>query len=740
MPRRSTSPLASPPDITFLPVNQSHSPNSNRVRRRYQSCDNCRQKKKRCEPSSQALTCWRCQQESRICLTTHRRKRRRPQPSVGSTTSGPSRLATANMVITPASPSAGNPPQGSDSSTYRHTAEGTPSDLQVVPTLSGNLPWVSNTKERIISTSILDACDALDLVAVAGSRENLDADGLREGNTHQGSSAASHQSAYTKPLMMPSAKSWDQFFLIKRGIIQAQEAVEYLGFYFAHLWHLFPVVPQWYSSPDRYGSLATDEPVLTISIMTIASRYHALSGFNGQARSERVHWRTWPWVQRLFQSSMWGLSAMRSHGAIAALLLFIEWHPRAINSTADLMGDCGDLELFEPQYQTHEGEPQHAAASEGANRRPDLSSVPERLNIVAPAYRSNKMSWMMLSTAVSLAQELGCFSNERTPARAPPGDDSERLSVRQEWTRILCTFLRLTDEALALRLRLEPQLASSCCVEIDRLPSNLIADGFSENTVDLAPHMRKARELLNSWRRSQQGTGPAVSISAWTNFIRGLDSWAGKRHLAGTGESKPLDLSLRGVCLEIEYYYIRLCGLSPAAHTFGSIPDTESRNLYTQSLSQFAEEATRASVNMLELLVKTSSPSKVFRYAAVRYWLYTFCASLYLLKVTLISEEQLDSTNPFIKLIVRAIEAMKQNAPDDIHMSQRYATLLDIIVTAALQTPQTGSARGSNRDSSCRLYSHPIAHMGYSFLVLSGLGLLAFSFNLLNLLPLRYDI
>lgn len=35
---------------------------------------------------------------------------------------------------------------------------------------------------------------------------------------------------------------------------------------------------------------------------------------------------------------------------------------------------------------------------------------------------------------------------------------------------------------------------------------------------------------------------------------------------------------------------------------------------------------------------------------------------------------------------MRVVDATRQGAPDDIHMSQRYATLLDILINAALRT------------------------------------------------------
>jgi hypothetical protein len=371
-------------DITFVPVNQSRSPDSHRARRGYQSCDNCRDKKKRCDLSSGNTTCTRCLQESKACLTTHQRKRRKTRP-VGGATSRVLRNAETEVNLSSATPRAEIIPSPKTQYTppqrdiHQYVSNENAPSPQVDSVQSSNMDLAPDTKQQILSTSLLDARDALDLIAVAGSRENVGKDDLK-----QGPSATSHQFTGVRP----ATKSWDRFFLVKRGIIRPHEAVEYLDFYFSQLWHLFPVIPEYYSSSDHYGSLVAEEPVLTISLVTIASRYHALSGFNGKARSERIHWRTWPWVQRLFQSSMWGSSAMRSLGAIAALLLFIEWHPMAINSPEDLISDYGESELFDPQSQIPE-----AAEPTETYRRPGLSSIPERLNKVAPAYRSNKMSW-----------------------------------------------------------------------------------------------------------------------------------------------------------------------------------------------------------------------------------------------------------------------------------------------------------------------------------------------------------
>lgn len=401
-------------DLTFLPVNQAHSPGYSGTRRAYPSCDNCRQKKKRCQPASEA-SCLRCQEESRVCSTTHRRKRRRLRPTEGSTTldiSGNADVATPDTIATPDAPAPTgelecSPPGDDRAFATEHRAV----NPEVLAAHCADPRWGSNTKERILSTNILDARDALDLIAVTGSDRAVN---------HAGSDTTDLHPRRNKPSQLflsahePSGASWDRFFLVKRGIIQAQEAVEYLDFYFAQLWQLLPIIPQWYSIPTRYGILADEEPVLTISLLTISSRYHPLSGFNGQARSERVHWRTWPWVQRLIQSSIWGSSAMRRFGSIAALLLFLEWHPRAINSPEDLISDCPDLESFEPHSHSSDEDGLCGAEVTELYRKPGLSSISEKLNMVAAAYRSNKMSWLVSfpfcsSPMCDFSQTLGCF-------------------------------------------------------------------------------------------------------------------------------------------------------------------------------------------------------------------------------------------------------------------------------------------------------------------------------------------
>lgn len=58
-----------------------------------------------------------------------------------------------------------------------------------------------------------------------------------------------------------------------------------------------------------------------------------------------------------------------------------------------------------------------------------------------------------------------------------------------------------------------------------------------------------------------------------------------------------------------------------------------SGSTYVSSLSQLADEATKASISMFNCVIQELALSMCFKYIGVRYWLYIVCASLFLLKV-----------------------------------------------------------------------------------------------------------
>lgn len=145
----------------------------------------------------------------------------------------------------------------------------------------------------------------------------------------------------------------------------------------------------------------------------ISSRYYTLPGVGGASRGYFIHQRLWDQCQQLLLRIMLGQEKMsrainRNVGSIEAFLLMTEWHPRALHFPPLHEGWDSDLV---PHY-GFEGE-------RSTDSQDNMSQVgrpsPNRWleDVIEPARRSDKMSWMLLGSALSLAHELGIFDDEK---------------------------------------------------------------------------------------------------------------------------------------------------------------------------------------------------------------------------------------------------------------------------------------------------------------------------------------
>lgn len=137
----------------------------------------------------------------------------------------------------------------------------------------------------------------------------------------------------------------------------------------------------------------------------ISSRYHVLPGTGGASRSFFIHHRLWKHCEQLIMRLILGQEKSskentRTLGTIEALLLMSEWHPRSLHFPPDSDGWDSDLIL------TLE-EPHHMVSND-----PSSSSNRWLEDVIEPAKRSDRMSWMLLGCALSLAHELGIFEGE----------------------------------------------------------------------------------------------------------------------------------------------------------------------------------------------------------------------------------------------------------------------------------------------------------------------------------------
>jgi hypothetical protein len=74
----------------------------------------------------------------------------------------------------------------------------------------------------------------------------------------------------------------------------------------------------------------------------------------------------------------------------------------------------------------------------------------------------------------------------------------------------------------------------------------------------------------------------------------------------------------------------------------------------------------------------------------------------------------LDGSDPRILRILSVVAAIKKNAPDDIHMAQRYATLLDILVSAATRSGPNATCGVAHDEANQP--SHIASYLGNTYL------------------------
>lgn len=230
--------------------------------------------------------------------------------------------------------------------------------------------------------------------------------------------------------------------------------------YYEHLAPLTPIVIPDFSSPSTHRSLLADEPVLAVTLLTTASRHMKPKGDGAYSRAFYIHDRLWSYLRGMIERVFWGqdkfgwsgtgvnkprsldpfLSAgkvnlkgnLRSLGTIEALLLLTDWHPRNLHFPP---GDDEDTLLdMDAQVQSRldrDMEHDHDQTSKVVATAAEGKLAFQKW--LEPAWRSDRMSWMLLSTAQALSFELGVFDekNDVKAASEPPADLKRKRRLRR---------------------------------------------------------------------------------------------------------------------------------------------------------------------------------------------------------------------------------------------------------------------------------------------------------------------
>ncbi|RPB21863.1 hypothetical protein L211DRAFT_408897 [Terfezia boudieri ATCC MYA-4762] len=265
-------------------------------------------------------------------------------------------------------------------------------------------------------------------------------------------------------------KVWQTFKFCQLKWVTPLEAFTYVNYFHTHLLPLSPILSGHFALPSAQHDLLTNEPLLAITILTIAARYCPLGG--AASRGVYLHDKLWQFTQGLVGRVIWGqdrgtgkirgkeTKGLRGLGTVEALVLWTEWHPRGIHfppmevwGEEELMGGMGigmgltgygegpkegrgwDVSLVIPMAERGSDEDGNNEMGDGEEK--EVKSDRWLEEVVEPTRRSDRLSWMLLGTALNLAHELGIFDTSSADDLAPtPADPSVDIETPRRIFRL----------------------------------------------------------------------------------------------------------------------------------------------------------------------------------------------------------------------------------------------------------------------------------------------------------------
>ncbi|KAF3000878.1 hypothetical protein E8E13_007707 [Curvularia kusanoi] len=691
-------------------------------KRAYKACINCRQRKAKCilgtGPDGGELKppCQRCKREMRECVFRSERswvKRRKPgeareeeeemtsRPQAQPAGPGPSVSAPAHTLPSPAQRSSISghgftPVQSPYLNGHAHRSDILSPTAQL-RRVSSSQPDLAHSVMRTVVSS---GSDALNLLFEAANHrdaiDNQEANGSQAYETPRSGPSGGYDAGSpfhtfrAQPVQMstPSPetlKIWTSCRFVQMGWFSAHEAVTYVDLFFKNCSPLSPILGDFYSHHENHYSLIALDPFLCVTILMISSRYNILPGVGGASRGYFVHDRLWEQCQRFIMKIMLGQvkpskAQSRTIGSIEALLLLSEWHPRALHFPT--AADGWDCELMIGANNT---------TAEGAKLlEGDTTSSRWLEDVIEPAKRSDRMSWMLMGSALSLAQELGLFEDNASiekDQRSYPKSSGEFLVLRRIRARKLLYVLL---EQLSWRLgctSMIPQSLNHALMEKIPVDSATGAveqwQSFMSAWVELTKLARSVSDTIYpsaATTKSLLRTGRYIGLLE--HFQPLLTSWR-KKYL----DPCKLKVGLHDM-LTIEYQYVRIytnsVGMQAVvertlAETDTDVPqdDVLPMNLEPRDYD-FIQEVVDGSCQILQKVVQLSE-SGALRYSPVRIFLRITTSSIYLIKgLSLGSRNQ--KLQSSLDILDAAIRALRASVLDDMHLASRYATLLELHV------------------------------------------------------------
>ncbi|KAK4106295.1 hypothetical protein N658DRAFT_415294, partial [Parathielavia hyrcaniae] len=583
----------------------------------------------------------------------------------------------------------------------------------------------------------------------------------RHPSRHEGSTAEqaidpelTKRDPSTEPGYNEALKAWARFRFVRAGWFTAQEAIDYIDYYYKFLSPLTPISPPTFNNPASHLTLLTEEPILTVTLLTISSRYRRMPGTGGHCRSHAIHEQLWTYLRGMIERVVWGQEAfgggfcgsgaddtqnsstapwrglrrgsLRTLGTIESLMILTEWHPRALHFPPNEATD----ELMLPSY-----DPPSPGGADG-NQKPSSGFGGRRIESwLEPAWRSDRMCWMLLSTGMGLAYELGVFDDvdELLAAgaitRPEYEDESYRLRAnrikrllliylsqlagRLGWTNMVPERLRRSDPAVSRRRRLSVEGTTP-----GTNPSSL------SNTFNYIPDLELDDQIIHCWAgishamqvgnerlfRSRKHTTEIIQSGKYIELLKDFQPML--RDWWNQFERFRLPPYIRHI-LAIEYEYVRIyinslslqavverCtsnagggsgpGGSVSGHS-GPQLSPQTQNYYGRlplgqlggfgaEDQEYVREVVSGSRSLLRTVVEGLLPGDYLKHAPVRTYFRIISGAMFLLKTFALGAPKAD-VELSIQLMDRTVDALRNCVVDDVHLGIRFADMLETLTS-----------------------------------------------------------
>lgn len=559
-----------------------------------------------------------------------------------------------------------------------------------------------------------------------------------------------------EPGYAEALKAWARFRFVRAGWFTAQEAIDYIDYYYEYLSPLTPISPPTFRNPASHYTLLTEEPILTVTLLTIASRYRRMPGTGGHCRSHAIHEQLWTYLRGMIERVVWGQEAfgggfcgsggsadetqtsstapwrglrkgsLRTLGTIESLMILTEWHPRALHFPPAEAIDELLLPTFDPR--------DSIMTDDDGNQRPVAFVGGRRIESwLEPAWRSDRMCWMLLSTAMGLAYELGVFDDidEMLAAGAITRPEYEeetyrirayrikrllliyltQLAGRLGWTNMVPENLRKTDPAASRRRPTSTEGTtpgtnlSSVSNAFNYIPDLELDDQIIHCWAGISNAMHLGNEKLF---RSRKHTTDIIQSGKYIGHLKELQPLL--REWWKEFERFRLPPYIRHI-LTIEYEYVRIyinslslqavverctsnavgtSATAPAATgSTNSAPQLSPQTqLYYGKLplgqlggfgaadQECIREVVEGSRNLLRTVVEGLLPGDYLKHAPVRTYFRIISGAMFLLKTFALGATKSD-VELSIGLMDRTVDALRNCVVDDVHLGIRFADLLE---------------------------------------------------------------